>query len=143
MERKFGNFLVVDILRLMYGRKSDQKKEKVDWQRLLLAPFNIPKHSIIAWMAIFNRLPTEDRLKSWGIEMEGICVFCQQEMETTDHLFFGCIYSQGIWKEVLQLCGLDNDVTGWAEELKWAKQRLKGKALISILLRIGWNALEY
>ena len=80
------------------------KKDKVDWQRLLWRPLNIPKHSIIAWMAIINRLPTKDRLRSWGTEMEGNCVLCQQEMDTRDHIFFGCSFSQGIWMGVLQLC---------------------------------------
>ena len=28
-------------------------------------------------------------------------------------------------------------------ELKWAIQKLKGKALISIVLKVGWNAFIY
>ena len=35
------------------------------------------------------------------------------------------------------------DVSCWNYELKWACQRLKGKALISTLLRIGWSAYIY
>ena len=71
--------------------------------------------------------------------MEGSSVFCQRELETRDHLFFGCAFSQRIWKEILKHFGLNREV-GWNEELKWVVQRLKGRALISILLRIAWNA---
>ena len=45
--------------------------------------------------------------------------------------------------EVPKMCGLDKEVTGWEEELKWAMKRLKGKALISIILRIGWSSFIY
>ena len=34
----------------------------------------IPKHVVIAWMADLNKLPTKDRLISWGMEVEGECV---------------------------------------------------------------------
>ena len=41
------------------------------------------------------------------------------------------------------LCGLNREVFGWIEELAWVEQRLKGKALISHVLRVGWNAFIY
>ena len=36
----------------------------------------------------FDRLPTTDRLISWGIETNGTCCLCQMEFETMDHIFF-------------------------------------------------------
>ena len=70
------------------------KLEKVRWHRLTWNIFVVPKHAVIAWMAILNRLPTKDRLKSWELEIEGTCVLCKYEEECRDHLFFGCIFSQ-------------------------------------------------
>ena len=61
----------------------------------------MPKHAIIACMAMLNRLPTKNRLKAWGLELDSTCVLCKQEDETRDHLLFGYIFSQEIWKEVL------------------------------------------
>ena len=78
-----------------------------------------------------------DRLKSWGIDLAGICSLCKQEQETRNHLFFECSFSKAIWKFILSLCGLRRDVLDWNYELKWATQKLKGKSLISTLLRIG------
>ena len=44
---------------------------------------------------------------------------------------------------MLQLCGLSREVARWDEEMSWAVQKLKGKSLISIILRIAWSALIY
>ena len=103
----------------------------------------LPKFAFIAWMAILNRLPTMDRLQAWGMEVEGTCVLCKQDMENRNHLFFGCSFSRNIWKGVLELCGLRREVWDWEEELKWAYQKLKGASLLSIILRSAWNACVY
>ena len=41
------------------------------------------------------------------------------------------------------MSGLQKRVLTWDQELKWAIHKLKGKALISNLLKIAWNALIY
>ena len=38
---------------------------------------------------------------------------------------------------------MHKDVGPWEEELTWAVQRIKGKALISIVLKIAWRAFIY
>ena len=119
------------------------KQDKVPWARFLWSTMVIPKHTFISWMAILNRLPTMDRLIAWGMNVRGTCCNCQKEEETRDHLFFGCSYAKNIWKEILQLCGLHRDVRPWEEELTWAVQRIKGKVLISIVLKIAWRAFIY
>ena len=80
---------------------------------------------------------------AWGMNVRETYCNCQKEKETRDHFFFGCSYAKNIWKEILQLCGLHRDVGPWEEELTWAVQRIKGKALISIVLRIAWRAFVY
>ena len=103
----------------------------------------VSKHVFISWMAILNRLPTMDRLASWGMQVRGVYYLCQEEMETRDHLFFGCNFSKAIWRHILHLCGLHREVGGWQEELRWAVTKIKGKALISIFLNIAWKACIY
>ena len=70
---------------------------------MIWAPFVMPKHSMIAWMTMINRLPTKDRLKSWGMAVDGTCVLCKQEEESRDHLFFECLFSQKLWHEISDL----------------------------------------
>ena len=97
----------------------------------------------MSWMAVRNRLPTKDRLREWGILMDSRCVLCQSTEETRDHLFFGCPYPQGIWRKILKLCNLDRRVMSWENELRWAEKRAKGRAMISLLLRVAWSAFIY
>ena len=118
------------------------KKGKVTWHKLVWSTLNVPKHAFISWLAVLNRLPTKDRLRAWGIVTDGSCAFCN-EQETRDHLFFGCSFTKELWKKVLQMSGLQRRVLTWDQELKWAINKLKGKALISNLLKIAWNALIY
>ena len=44
---------------------------------------------------------------------------------------------------ILQFCGLNKKVLNWSGELEWAIKKLKGKALISIVLRLAWRAIIY
>ena len=76
------------------------------------------------------------------MDIDGNCVFCN-EQETRNHLFFECNFSKGIWKEIMCRCGLNRRILSWESEVKWAVERLKGKALISTLLKIAWTAFIY
>ena len=51
--------------------------------------------------------------------------------------------SKAIWRRVFSLYGLNREVLGWNGELVWALRRLKGKALITNLLKVGWSAFRY
>ena len=70
--------------------------KKVGLHSLVWAAFIVLKHAIVTWMAILNRLPTKERIKSWGMEVDCMCVLCKNAYKTRDHLFYGCDFSQGI-----------------------------------------------
>ena len=118
-------------------------QNKVTWHRLLWSNLVIPKHTVIAWMAVLNRLPTMDRLVAWSLADSGNCRLCQDGMETKDHLFFGCCYSRAIWRAILNLCGLRREVHNWKAKLKWAIQKLKCRSLVTLILRIAWQVFIY
>ena len=65
-----------------------KKREKVAWHRLLWSSIVVLKHAVISWMAILNRLPTKDKLKSWGMDLLGDYMLCKKDQETRDHIFF-------------------------------------------------------
>ncbi|XP_021293750.1 uncharacterized protein LOC110423743 [Herrania umbratica] len=94
-------------------------------------------------MAILNRLPTRDRLLSWGISVRSECALCNQDLETRYHLFLSCDHSKHIWKRVLQTCAIQRDVAYWNGDLHWAVHRLREKALISVILHRAWSAFVY
>ena len=104
---------------------------------------SIPKHVIVSWMTVLNRLPTMDRMLRWGLEIDGKCRLCQDGMESRDHLFFECSFAKEVWRSVLQMYGLNKGILPWNEELNWAIQNFKGKSLISVILRLAWKASIY
>ena len=119
------------------------QKERVTWHRLVWSYLSIPKHDVITWMAILNRLPTMDRLMAWGIGVGGTCKLCLDEMESREHMFFGCLYSRSIWEVILTKCGIKRKIGSWTEKLEWAIQHLKGKSMKSTIMRIAWKAFIY
>ncbi|KAL4334912.1 hypothetical protein GQ457_07G024120 [Hibiscus cannabinus] len=124
--------------------KIRDRSVKVEWQKLVWFSSHVPKHSIIAWMAILNRLPTKDRLLKMGIALNDVkCVLCLDALETRSHIFFDCPFAAGVWEALLQICKLDRGVMHWDEELSWAVAKLKEKSLIFHILKLAWNAFIY
>ena len=82
-------------------------------------------------------------IQAVGIAMNGICCLCQMDIESRDHIFFGCNYSRSIWEMILSLCEISRVIGSCSEELQWAIQNLKGKQWVSSLLRIAWKAYIY
>ena len=53
--------------------------------------------SFVTWMIMLSRLPTRDRLLSWGMSISALCPLCSNAPESHAHLFFGCPYSVAVW----------------------------------------------
>ena len=109
-----NKYKVVEVWRVIRPRK-----EKVKWHKLVWVGFVVPKHAFITWLAVLNRLPTKDRMRAWGMEVDGNCILCRSAVETRDHLFYGCVFSKQIWKEVLNLSTYSREPSDWDEELQW------------------------
>ncbi|KAE8675169.1 hypothetical protein F3Y22_tig00111693pilonHSYRG00142 [Hibiscus syriacus] len=104
----------------------------------------IPKHTIIVWMAILNRLPTRVRLLRVGLAIESdSCLFCGNEAETRDHLFFECHFAKDLWSSILDLCCIPHVACSWEGELAWASLLLKGNYLIVKILKLACTGHAY
>lgn len=79
------------------------KKEKVSWHRGIWFTHATPKHRFCTWLAIRNRLTTGDRMVAWNAGIDGTCVLCMQQLETRNHLFFGCDYSSSLWYKLMNV----------------------------------------
>ncbi|CAA7053005.1 unnamed protein product [Microthlaspi erraticum] len=67
------------------------------WADAVWFPQIIHKHAFIHWIAARDRLPTRDRLRSWGLDVHGVCLLCNSSMESRAHLFFLCPFGQEVW----------------------------------------------
>ncbi|KAE8711273.1 hypothetical protein F3Y22_tig00110299pilonHSYRG00117 [Hibiscus syriacus] len=120
-----------------------EKKPKVPWHKLLWFPLYIPKHSLIAWMAFLDRLPTKERLQRMGLINESLCVHCNSELETREHFFLKCPTAVFIWETVFSLSGLHFTACSWETFEAWACLTWKGKSLLTLVMKIVLNALIY
>lgn len=71
---------------------------KVSWYRVLWFPGATPRYSVLTWIAIHDRLATCVRVKKWSPQTDAHCILCSGHLETREHLFFSCAYTQKIWK---------------------------------------------
>lgn len=72
------------------------------WHSVVWFKEEVPCCSFISWTAFLRRLPTRDRLISWGLNVPPGCVLCSAADESISHLFFGCPYAVAIWS---RFCG--------------------------------------
>ncbi|XP_039040922.1 uncharacterized protein LOC120179382 [Hibiscus syriacus] len=119
------------------------KRNKVPWHKVVWFPLHILRLSVITWMTILDRLPTRERLSRMGIQTDGLCVLCKEDIETRNHLFNDCNFAISLWNSILQLTHLCKTHMSWEARLDWSCKDWKGKSLISTILKIAWIAYIY
>lgn len=71
-----------------------------DWYKGLWFKHATPKFAFLAWLALLYRLSTADRMVTWSSNISTVCVLCSHDDESRNHLFFKCIYTSEIWKNL-------------------------------------------
>ncbi|KAB5561451.1 hypothetical protein DKX38_006408 [Salix brachista] len=91
-----------------------------DTHLLIWQKEHIPRHAFILWMAAQGRLRTRDRLSTTTAIPSLLCVLCNQETESHDHLYFRCHYTRAVWKTVNGHAGLTWPSMPWNQLIDWA-----------------------
>ncbi|KAK9269519.1 hypothetical protein L1049_001295 [Liquidambar formosana] len=115
----------------------------MNWHKLVWFPKAIRKHAFISWLAILDRMPTFDKLSAWGLTNNVTCVFCNQHVESRDHLFFACHVTAAIWGRVLGLCCFHRSPRTWLNELNWSIPGSNGKSFCSSIKKLAWASTIY
>ena len=118
------------------------KRPSFNWHYTIWFPQAIRRHTFIVWLAVHNRLVTQDKLLKWGLISSISCVFCRANVEDRNHLFFSCHFTAGIWQRILCLCGVSRTPRNWENEFLWVIAN-KGKSFSSITRKIAWGATIY
>ncbi|XP_016549166.1 uncharacterized protein LOC107848980 [Capsicum annuum] len=90
-----------------------------------------------------NRLYTKDRLVKWHIQISEMCVFCGNEVESTEHLFFRCHYTTGIWNALLGWMKIQRVALPWSSKIMWIESHIKGRSAASHIFRMVLAASVY
>lgn len=72
----------------------------VCWKDAVWFSNSIPKDSFIFWLIMKDRLPTRDRLFSWGLQVPFICRLCAAEPESTSHIYFKRAFSSQVYNQL-------------------------------------------
>ncbi|XP_074298079.1 uncharacterized protein LOC141628891 [Silene latifolia] len=117
----------------------------VPWYPVIWNRLNLPKHSIIGWLAIQCRLLTKDRLLRFNIISDGYCDMCLDHLEDHTHLLYRCRFSVCCWRLLADWLDInlpDTDILNWC--IRWRCRSLMKKqivitAIMAMIYQI-WNA---
>ncbi|GJU04828.1 RNA-directed DNA polymerase, eukaryota, reverse transcriptase zinc-binding domain protein [Tanacetum coccineum] len=117
--------------------------EDVNWSKLVWFSQCIPKHSFILWLAVQERLLTQDRLKMWGSYDMMVCGLCMMDEESHNHLFFQCEYSKAIWKKLQLMMGSNISSQCWKDTVEFMSNKPCFNNIWSIIRRLCLGASVY
>ncbi|GJV20093.1 reverse transcriptase domain, reverse transcriptase zinc-binding domain protein [Tanacetum coccineum] len=85
----------------------------VSWYKLVWYPQSIPRHAILLWLAIKQKLKTQNSVKQWDVgsntELNLLCCpLWNMQPDSHDHLFFECIFSTQVWNHLKPYMRMSN-----------------------------------
>lgn len=115
--------------------------EKVDWSAAIWTSRSIPRQSFHAWLVVQNRIPTRDRMIGWGIQVPPLCLLCNANDESRDHLYWDCNYTFDLWSIVAGRCRITPE-RRWENTLHQMITLPPPSSTRSLIL-LGWQATLY
>lgn len=112
---------------------------QVPWHRVVWLKRGIPKFKTLTWMFVLDRCPTRNRLISWGLQTDPLCLLCNLQPESRNHIYFQCPFSAGIWRKLSAKLGLTVTSDDWDIILQ-ALISFSGSKLLRYLTILAWQA---
>ncbi|PWA52120.1 reverse transcriptase zinc-binding domain-containing protein [Artemisia annua] len=126
----------------MYKDISEEVIE-AKWYKLIWFSQNIPKHAFILWLAVQNKLTTQDMIKRWGSYDMMVCSLCMKNSDSHDHLFFECDFSSQLWNYMQLKLGIKRIEQSWVRNVEILAEMYNGNSIGSVLRRISLAACVY
>ena len=115
---------------------------RVPWYHLVWFSGNLPRHSFTLWLAVYNKLSTQDRI--WKFTLGPLaCVLCNLDMDSHDHFFFTCKFSSFIWQGIMGRLNVAGCPQRWSSLIPWATHKWKSKKPNHIIPRICIGTMVY
>ena len=114
----------------------------VHWYHLVWFAKATPRFAFILWMAIHNRLSTQDRISGFTPGPLA-CYFCSKALESHDHLFFNCSYTSVIWQGIQRKLNSHINVANWNDLVHAAADLWKARKPAQLISRICFAATVY
>ncbi|XP_060195301.1 uncharacterized protein LOC132624556 [Lycium barbarum] len=134
-----GKYSVTRGYLALLGDRPKMADADLIWSKILL-----PKHRVVVWLAVQQRLLTRTRLNRLGIECEDdMCVLCDaQKQEDAVHLFVDCDWAKELWAEAQDWMGIKVQLGSVQQTLQQIKQKRWSKFKREIVAA-GYGAVIY
>ncbi|GAV67491.1 zf-RVT domain-containing protein, partial [Cephalotus follicularis] len=120
-----------------------RQDEEVNWYKLVWHSPRIPKHAFCLWLTIRGAHKTMDKLLALGIVTSADCVFNCGWIESMNHLFLACPYTQNLWQDILGMCNIHRSILPWPDELQWMIEHSNGHIFPAPLRKLVLGATIY
>ena len=117
------------------------QRPRVRWVDVVWTKRGIPRHNFHLWLVLQDRIPTRDRLISWGLQVSPSCLLCNTANESRDHLFQDCSFSFNLWTQLARKLRL-SPLRNWDATLGQMIALPKGKPP-TLLSYLAWQAMIY
>ena len=85
---------------------------------------SIPKHRLIMWMTVLEKLKTREILWKINVLQDKSCLICGDFDENTEHLFFGCVYSSECLSHIKEWANWRTKKINLSELIKWIRKKV-------------------
>ena len=118
--------------------------DEVSWASTVWFSYGIPRQQFHTWLVILDRCPTRDRLLTWGIQVSPLCLLCNNNHESRDHIFFHCTFSFDLWELTARRCSIQ-PLRSWSQTLQQmqALPTQKSQRPHRILTLLAWQSNLY
>ncbi|KAK4422063.1 hypothetical protein Salat_2157200 [Sesamum alatum] len=97
------------------------------WNAAIWKAIIPPKYSFILWLGLRGRLATRDRLTF--LDEEHSCSLCINTMESADHLYFACPFSDYVWSHIRQWLSITRRMSTLHSAVKWLNKEKTGSSV--------------
>ncbi|XP_056842915.1 uncharacterized protein LOC130495531 [Raphanus sativus] len=118
-----------------------EHKPLVPWHRVVWTTRGILKQNFLTWLVVLNRCPTKDRILGWGLQTDPMCVLCNSNFESREHLYFECPFAFTLWETLARKAGC-SPVRQWSQCLS-TMQSLTAPKHLKLLSLLAWQTSIY
>ena len=115
--------------------------DNVEWHNLMWFPGRVPKTSFCLWLAIRERLYTQDRIHN--ADPSWTCLLCNMQKEDHNHLFFNCNFTWQVWRIVQLDGGINVPKMCWSSLIIKLARDWRNKNLVSTSWKLCLSVTVY
>ncbi|XP_058775770.1 uncharacterized protein LOC131650043 [Vicia villosa] len=100
------------------------------WWRCIGSKAIPPSKSCMVWKLIHNTIPSNDQWKRRGFTLPSRCDLCNEDEETSHHLFFHCKYASWLWAWVGSMFWFHDSIHCWEDVKKIFSKKASGQCRV-------------